>query len=60
MIAAVAEIMDRLADDFFARAVLAQNQNGQFRSGHAPDRRTQGFDHGALAHQLHALGCLFA
>ena len=51
--------MDRLADDFLARAVLAQDQDGQFGVGHAADGGPQGLDGRAVADQLHAFGRLF-
>ncbi len=58
LVAAAAEIVDRLADDFLAGAVFAKNQDRQLGVGHAANRRAQGFDRRAVADQLHALGGL--
>ena len=58
LIAAAAEIMDRLGDDLLAGAVFAQDQHGQIGVGHAADDRAQGLDGRALADQPHLLGRL--
>ena len=58
LVAAAAEVVDRLADDFLAGAVFAQDQHGQLGVGHAADRRAQGLDRRAFADQLHAFGRL--
>ena len=58
LIAAAAEVMDRLGHDLLARAVFAQDQHGQIGVGHAADDRAQGLDGRAFADQPHAFGRL--
>ena len=53
LVAAAAEVMDRLGDNLLARAVFAQDQHGQVGVGHAADDRPQGLDGRTLAHQPH-------
>ena len=53
LVAAAAEVMDRLGDDLLAGAVFAQDQHGQIGLGHAPDDRAEGLDGRALADQPH-------
>ncbi len=55
LVAAAAEIVNRLGHDLLARAVLAQNQHRQIGVGHAANDRPQRLDGGALADQPHLL-----
>ena len=59
LIAAPAEIMDRLGHDLLARAVFAQDQHGQIGVGHSADDRAEGVDSRTFADQTHAFGGLF-
>ena len=58
LIAAAAEVVDRLADDFLAGAVFAEDQHRQVGVGDAANRRAQRLDRRAVADQLHAFGRL--
>ncbi len=59
LIAAPAEIMNRLGHDLFARAIIAQDQHGQIGVGHAADNRAQGVDCRTFADKAHSFGGLF-